>query len=129
MRTLILALSLAAFAAVPPASAQSVAGEWNASMDTPGGTRQFKIIFQVTGDTLGGTVKRATGDVPLSGTIKGTAVNFSYTIEYGGNPLVLTVAATLNGDSMAGTIDLGGGAKEAFSAKRAAAAAPPLGTR
>jgi len=129
MRTLILALSLAALAAVPSAAAQSVAGEWNATMNTPGGTREFKVIFVVKGDSLSGTVKRATGDVPLRGTIKGNAVNFSYTIEYGGNPLELTVAATLNGDSMAGSIDLGGNAQEAFSAKRAAAAPPPDHTR
>lgn len=121
MRTLFLAVALATLAAVPQASAQSVAGEWNASMNTPGGTREFKIIFQVKGDSLSGTVKRASGDVPLSGTIKGNDVTFAYTIEYGGNPLVLTVTATLKGDTMKGSIDLGGGAQEAFSATRAAA--------
>ena len=134
MRTLVLSLALAVFAAVPSVSAQSVAaqsvaGEWNASMNTPGGTREFKIIFQVKGDSLSGTVKRTSGDVPLSGTIKGNDVTFSYSIEYGGNPLTLTVAATLDGDTMKGSIDLGGGATEAFSARKAAAAAPPQGTR
>lgn len=125
MRILLLSLALATFAAVPQASAQSIAGEWNATMNTPGGTREFKIVFQVRGDSLTGTVKRPTGDVPLSGTIKGNEVNFAYTIEYGGNPLVLTVTAALDGDSMKGSIDLGGGAQEAFSAKRAAASPPP----
>lgn len=122
MRTLVLAFALLFIAAVPSASAQSVAGEWNASMNTPGGTREFKIIFVVKGDSLAGTVKRTSGDVPLSGTIKGNDVNFSYTIEYGGNPLTLTVAATLSGDTMKGSIDLGGGSTEEFSARKAAAA-------
>lgn len=126
MRSLLLAFALAACAAVSPASAQSVAGEWNASMDTPGGMREFKIVFQVKGDSLSGTVKRPSGDVPLSGTIKGNAVNFAYTIEYGGSPLVLTVTAALDGDTMKGSIDLGGAAEEAFSAKRAAPS-PPSG--
>ena len=127
MRTLLLCLALAVVAAVPSASAQSVAGEWNASMNTPGGTREFKIIFQVKGDSLSGTVKRASGDVPLSGTIKGDDVTFSYSIAYGGNPLTLTVTAKVTGDSMKGSIDLGGGGQEAFSATRSAA--PPQGTR
>lgn len=123
MRTLFLSLALATFAAVPQASAQSIAGEWNATMNTPGGTREYKVIFQVKGDSLAGTVKRPTGDVALSGTLKGSAVTFSYTIEYGGNPLLLTVTATVSGDTMTGSIDLGGGAQEAWSARRPAA--PP----
>jgi len=122
MRTLFLSLALAVFAAVPSASAQSVAGEWNASMNTPGGTREFKIIFLVKGDSLSGTVKRTSGDVPLRGTSKGNDVTFSYSIDYGGNPLTLTVTATVSGDTMKGSIDLGGGGQEAFSAKKAAAA-------
>lgn len=129
MRTLVLAFALLTLAAVPPASAQSVTGEWNATMNTPGGTREYKVIFQAKGDSLSGTVKRTTGDVALTGTIKGNAVTFSYSIVYGDNPLLLTVTATLEGDAMKGTIDLGGGATEAWSAKRAAAPAPPVGAR
>lgn len=127
MRTLLLCFALAVFAAVPAASAQSVAGEWNASMNTPGGTREFKVILQVKGDSLSGTVKRTSGDVPLTGTIKGDDVTFSYSIDYGGNPLTLTVTAKVTGDAMKGSIDLGGGGQEAFSATRATA--PPKDRR
>lgn len=125
MRTLFLAVVLSAFTAVPQAAAQSIAGEWDATMNTPGGTRAFKVVFQVQGDSLSGTVKRPSGDVPLRGSVKGNEVTFAYTIEYGGNPLVLTVTATVAGDTMKGSIDLGGGAQEAFAATRAAASPPP----
>lgn len=120
MRTIVLAFALALFAAAPSAaSAQSVAGTWDASMNTPGGPRAFKVILQVKGDSLSGTVKRATGDVPLSGFIKGNDVTFSYSIDYGGNPITLTVTATVTGDSMKGSIDLSGGVQEVFTAERA----------
>ena len=129
MRTLLLSFALLFLAAAPPASAQSVAGEWNAIMNTPGGTREFKIIFVVKGDSLSGTVKRPTGEVPLSGTIKGNAITFSYNIVYGDNPLTLTVVGTVDGDTMKGSIDFGGGGSDVFSMKKVAAAAPPSEAR
>lgn len=116
---------LASFAALTtPIAAQSVAGEWDASYNTPGGVRTFKIVFQVEGERLTGTVKRPTGEVPLAGTIKGDTVSFSYTIVYNDNPLVLTVTAKLSGHSMTGMVDFGGGAQEEFSAKRTPRAPP-----
>ncbi len=129
MRTLLLCFALAAFATVPSASAQSVTGEWNATMNTPGGTREFKVILQVHGDSLSGTVKRPSGDVPLHGTVKGNAITFSYSIVYGDNPLTITVTGTVDGDTMKGSVDLGGGGQEEFSMKRVGAAAPPPGAR
>jgi hypothetical protein len=128
MRTLLLGLAFAALAAVPTAAAQSavnVAGEWNATMNTPGGARSFKVVFVQQGDSLSGTVRRATGDVPLQGKVKGNDVTFQYTIDYGGNALTLVVSTTVTGDSMKGSIDLGG-ATEAFTAERATAAKPPV---
>lgn len=106
-------------------SAQSIAGEWDASINTPGGPRSFKIVFQVSGDTLTGTVKREAGDVPLTGTIKDSTVRFSYTVNYNGNPLTLTVTATVTGDSMKGTVDFAGAAQDEFRAQRVAANRPP----
>lgn len=125
MRRYLLAV-LASCAGLPNLlAAQSLAGEWDASYNTPGGVRSFKIVFQVSGDQLTGTVKRQAGDVPLTGTVKGDTVSFSYTIVYNDNPLVLTVTARLQGDLLTGVVDFGGAAQEEFSAKRAARAPPP----
>ena len=100
------------------ASAQSIAGEWDAAMNTPGGVRNFKIVFEVHGDSLSGTVRRAAGDVPLRGTVKGNAVKFSYTVNYNGNDLTLTMTATVDGDAMKGTVDFAGAGEDEFSARR-----------
>ncbi len=99
----------------------SVAGEWDGSFETPGGARPFKIVLKVDGEKLTGTVKRSSGDVPLAGTIKGDTINFSYTINYGGNDLTLMYSGKVSGDSMSGTVSFGGNAEESWSAKRAAA--------
>ena len=94
-------------------------------METPGGTSRFKIFFEVKDKSLSGTVRRAAGDVPLNGTIAGNDVGFSYTVNYNGNELTLSVYATLKGDELSGTIDLGGGTEEPFAAKRVTAPAKP----
>lgn len=98
----------------------SVAGEWDGSFNTPGGARPFTIVLAVDGEKLTGTAKRSSGDVPITGTIKGDAIEFSYTINYGGNNLTLIYSGTVSGDSMSGTVSFGGNAEETWSAKRAA---------
>lgn len=118
MRTLTLSLVASCLVLVPPVAAQSIAGDWDATLMTPGGARTVRMVFVVKGDTLTGTVKRPAGDVALKGTVKGTAVQFSYTIDYNGSDLVLTITATVNGDTMQGRVDFGGVADDEFSAKR-----------
>ena len=117
MKSFLLLLGLS-LASLPGLAAQSIAGEWDASINTPGGVRNFKIVFVVDGEKLSGTVKREAGDVPLSGTVKDSAVRFSYTVVYNGNPLTLTITATLDGDSLKGIVDFGGAAEDEFSARR-----------
>ena len=125
MKRILLSAALCCVTLTSAASAQSIAGEWDAAFNSPGGVRNFKIVFQVHGDTLTGTVKRQAGDVPLSGTIKGNAVHFSYTVDYNGNALELTISAVVTGDAMKGTVDFAGAAQDEFWAKRAEAPRPP----
>jgi opacity protein-like surface antigen len=106
------------------AAAQGITGEWNASMNTPGGAREFRVLFVQAGEKLTGTVKRPSGDVPLEGSVVGNNVKFAYSINYGGNPLTLTVTTTLAGDAMTGQVDYASQAQEAFSAKRIVSAPP-----
>lgn len=98
----------------------SVTGDWDGSFNTPGGARPFKLVLKADGDKLSGTVKRASGDVALTGTIKGDVINFSYTINYGGNDLTLIYSGKVTGDAMSGSVSFGGNAEETWSAKRAA---------
>ncbi len=101
------------------AAPTSVAGDWNASMNTPGGVRPMKLVLMVDGETLTGVVKREAGDVPLKGTVKGNVVTFTYSVDYNGNALALTVTMTVAGDAMKGTVSFGGQAEDAFTATRA----------
>lgn len=125
MRSFQLVLTMLCAMVPATVAGQSLSGEWDASMETPGGVRTFKIVLQVDGEKVAGTVKRPAGEVPLAGTLKGDTLTFSYTIAYDGNPLVLTVSALVRGNTMQGTVDFGGSAQAEFSATRAPAAARP----
>ncbi len=120
LSVLLLAMTMA-FAA--NAQSPNVDGEWDAAMNTPGGVRNFKIKFKAEGEKLTGVVGRDSGSLPLTGTIKGSDVQFSYTVNYNGNDLVLTMTGKVAGDSIVGTVSFGGMAEDEWSAKRAGAAA------
>lgn len=118
MKSILLVLAVAGTMPTAPAAAQALTGEWDATMETPGGARTFKLVLKVDGEKVSGTVKRAAGEVPLAGTLKGDTLTFSYTIAYDGNPLVLTVTALANGDTIQGMVDFGGAGQAEFSATR-----------
>ena len=106
------------------AQSSSVAGDWDAAMETPGGTRTFKIIFKVDGEKLTGTVKRTDGDHPLQGTVKGGALSFSYMIQYNGHDLQMDLGGKVTGDAISGTVSFGGQGDAEWTAKRTPAAKP-----
>ncbi|MEJ7624300.1 MAG: hypothetical protein WKF34_09950 [Pyrinomonadaceae bacterium] len=117
-------LFIALVASAGVSAQTSVAGEWDAAMNTPGGARPFKIIFKVDGEKLTGTVKRASGDASLTGTVKGNDIAFAYTINYNSNDLTLSFTGKLSGDNLAGTVSFGGNAEDTWSAKRTATEKP-----
>ena len=96
----------------------SVAGDWDGALNTPGGARPFKLIFKVDGEKLTGTARRTSGDVPLTGTIKGNVITFEYTVNYNDNALTLSFSGTVTGDNMSGNVSFGGQADDTWSAKR-----------
>lgn len=126
MKKILSVLSVFALAMMTAASvaAQSpAAGEWDVAMNTPGGTRNFKMKLKVDGEKLTGEVGRDTGTLPLTGTAKGNDIQFSYTVKYNDNDLVLTMTGKIDGDAIKGTVSFGGMAEDEWSAKRSGAAA------
>ena len=105
-------------------SQKSIAGEWNATFNTPGGPQPLTLIFKVDGEKITGTAKRSRGDVPIAGTIKGDDITFAYSIDYNGNPVTITFTGKVKGDTMGGSVSFNDQAGDDWSAKRAAAPKP-----
>ena len=100
---------------------KTIAGQWDAEFNTPGGPQPLTLIFKVDGEKLTGTAKRSRGDVALTGTIKGDDITFGYTIDYNGNAVTLTFTGKVKGDTMSGTVSFNDQASDSWSAKRSAA--------
>ena len=81
---------------------KSVAGEWDAEFNTPGGPQPLKLIIKVDGEKISGTAKRSRGDVAISGTIKGEDIVFGYTIDYNGTSAQTVAAFTYNNLTISG---------------------------
>ena len=117
-----------AFIFAGSASAQkTIAGDWDAVFNTPGGPQPLKLIFKVDGEKLTGTAKRSRGDVPLTGTIKGEDITFAYTVDYNGNGITLTFTGKVKGDAMSGSVSFNDQASDEWSAKRSATEKPKEG--
>src|ERR1044071_4920941 len=101
-RHLLMAFSVLAIAVVCSATAsaqKSIAGEWNATFNTPGGPQPLTLVFKVDGEKITGTAKRSRGDVPIAGTIKGSDITFAYSIDYNGNPVTITFTGKVKDDT------------------------------
>lgn len=115
-----------AFALAVSVMAQSspAAGEWDISMNTPQGVRNFKAVIKVDGEKLAGELKGATGGgLPIKGTAKGKEVMFFYTVKHNEQDMNITMSGTVDGDAIKGAVDFGGLAQDEWSAKRATGAA------
>jgi hypothetical protein len=123
MKTLILALLCALFAALP-VTAQTdkpadVAGAWTFSIETPNGTATPTVTFKQDGEKITGTYSsQMLGERQLAGTVKGNAIEFSIEAEFDGNKFKLTYTGTVDKDTMKGRVDFGGQGEGAFTAKK-----------
>lgn len=100
--------------------AVDIAGEWDVAMNTPGGTSNFKVIFKVDGEKITGEVRRASGTLPITGTIKGSDLQFAYAVRYNDNDVVVTLTGKVSGNRMGGSVDFNGNAQDEWSATRTA---------
>jgi hypothetical protein len=100
--------SLAAFAA-------DVSGAWAISIETPNGTLEATLTMKQDGDKLTGSVTSQLGDSPIAGTVKENGVEFTMTLEANGQSRALKYSGKIDGDKIAGSIDVGGQGELKFS--------------
>jgi hypothetical protein len=101
------------------AMAADVSGNWNLSVETAQGTRTPTMTLAQKGEELTGTYHSQRGDQPLTGSIKGKDVKFSYTIGGGDRSLTINYEGTLDGDTIAGKVVMGQMGEGKFTAKKA----------
>ncbi len=95
-----------------------VTGAWTFEVTTSAGSGTPTITLKQDGESVTGTYDGQLGKANLKGTIKGTAITFSFVGDAQGQSVTVVYAGTAANDSLKGTVDLGGLASGTFTAKR-----------
>ena len=112
--------------AVAPAVAQDAAkpkavditGSWEMTVESPQGTMLITANFKQDGELLTGTHISEMGEAPLKGTVKGADVEYTLTLDMGGQQMSIVHKAKVDGDTMKGSADIEGMGTIAFTAKK-----------
>jgi hypothetical protein len=96
----------------------TVAGTWAMSTETAQGVRESTLTLVQQGAVLTGTIKGARGENPVSGSVAGNAVKFSYTLNMQGNEIKIDYEATVENGAMTGVAKNPRGESK-FTAKKA----------
>ena len=101
-------------------SAQStdVTGTWKVSVETQAGSGSPTVVLKQDGEKITGTYKGQFGEAPLTGSIKGNTIKFSFKVNAQGQDLQFDYAGTVDGKSMKGTVKLGDFGDGTFTATR-----------
>jgi hypothetical protein len=96
----------------------NVTGEWafNVTTDQGGGTPT--ITFKQDGEKLTGKYVGQLGSADLTGTVKGDAIHFTFTIDAGGQAAPVTYDGTVEKNTMKGKLDIGGMVNGTFTATK-----------
>jgi hypothetical protein len=104
-------------------SAQSakidVTGDWLFQVQTDAGGGEPTVTFKQDGEKLTGHYSSATlGEADLTGTVKGTAIDFAFEGNVQGMPVHVTYKGTIDGASMKGSMSIAGAINGTFTGKR-----------
>jgi len=106
----VIALALLAAVATAARAADeapaNVAGTWQFTADSPQGTFTATLTIQQDGGTLKGTQKSDFGEIPITGTVKGNAIQFTVNLDSPNGSFTVVHDGTVTGDTMKGTFKM-----------------------
>ena len=82
----------------------NVAGTWQMSSEGRNGPMEQTLTITQDGTTIKGTLSGPRGDAPFEGTVAGNKISFTIKRETPNGTFTLEYSATVNGDSMEGTV-------------------------
>ena len=121
-KTLIRSLAIAVTALLASASlmaqATNVTGEWAFNVQTDQGGGTPTITFKQDGEKLTGKYVGQLGNADLTGTVKGNAIHFTFTIDAQGQQAPVTYDGTVEKNTMQGKLDIAGMINGTFTATK-----------
>ena len=118
-RTTLLVISALTVVASATAQAQTnVTGEWAFTVTTDQGSGNPTFTFKQDGEKLTGKYSGTFGSADLTGTVKGNAIQFSFTADVQGQQAPITYKGTVEKNTMKGTLDIAGMVNGTFTATK-----------
>ena len=96
----------------------NITGTWNGTVETSQGTGSPVFNFKQDGEKLTGTYKGQLGEAPLTGTLKGNDISFSFKVNFQGQDVNITYTGKVEGNSMKGKAVLGELGEANWTAKK-----------
>ena len=100
------------------AQATDVTGEWAFAVTTDQGTGNPVITLKQDGEKLTGKYAGQLGNADLTGTVKGSAIHFTFTLDVQGQQAPVTYDGTVEKNTMKGKMDIGGMVNGTFTATK-----------
>jgi hypothetical protein len=96
-----------------------VSGSWNFEVETDQGSGSPTFTFKQEGEKLTGQYKGLFGEAPLTGSVKGNQITFSFKVSAQGMEATITYTGTIESqNTMKGTAKLGDLGSGTWTAKR-----------
>jgi hypothetical protein len=102
----------------PASEVADVSGEWVFEVETDAGSSSPMATFKQEGGKLTGQFKGAFGEAPLTGTVKGAEISFSFKVQAQGAEVTVTYTGTIEKSLMKGRVQTGDLHSGAWSATR-----------
>ena len=94
------------------------AGTWALRVETSAGTGTPTVVLTQEGNTLSGTYRGRFGDQPVTGTLSGNNIKFTFLVSGPMGSAQVTYTGTVDGDTMSGTMQMGDRMGGRFTGKR-----------
>ena len=95
-----------------------ITGAWEMSVESPQGAMTITANYKQEGEKLTGNHVSEMGEAPLTGTVIGNQITYTLALDMGGQEMKLVHKATVEGDIIKGTVDLGEMGSMTWTAKR-----------
>ena len=102
----------------PQAAPVDLTGTWLFQVETGAGSGTPTMTIKQDGGKLSGQYTGQLGEAPVTGTVKGHAVELSFDVSIQGTALHVVYSGTAEKDSMKGTVALGDLGQGTFTAKK-----------
>ena len=100
------------------AQATNVTGEWAFTVTTDQGGGNPTITFKQDGEKLTGKYNGQLGAADLTGSVKGDAITFTFTVDVQGQQAPVTYKGTVEKNTMKGSLDIAGMVNGTFTATK-----------